>query len=52
MPVVASDGSGQVVGILTRSDLLAAHEERLEARKPAEARYRVPGLTRTGRAKS
>jgi H+/Cl- antiporter ClcA len=52
VPVVAADGSGRVVGILTRSDLLAAHEERLDAREPAEARYRVAGLIRTGRARS
>jgi CIC family chloride channel protein len=30
LPVVSDDGSGQVVGILSRSDLLAAHERRLD----------------------
>ena len=30
LPVLADDGSGRVVGILTRSDLLAAHERRLD----------------------
>jgi len=30
LPVVAEDGSGRVVGILTRSDLLEAHERRLD----------------------
>ena len=38
LPVVASDGSKRVVGILSRSDLLAAHERRLdEGRRRAEA---------------
>jgi CIC family chloride channel protein len=38
LPVVAEDGSGTVVGILSRSDLLAAHERRLdEHRRVAEA---------------
>jgi CIC family chloride channel protein len=38
LPVVAEDGSGKVVGILSRSDLLAAHERRLdETRRVAEA---------------
>jgi len=38
LPVVAEDGSGTVVGILSRSDLLAAHEQRLdETRRVAEA---------------
>jgi CIC family chloride channel protein len=30
LPVISDDGSGQVVGILSRSDLLAAHERRLD----------------------
>jgi len=38
LPVVAEDGSGAVVGILSRSDLLAGHERRLdETRRVAEA---------------
>ena len=38
LPVVAEDGSGAVVGILSRSDLLAAQERRLdETRRVAEA---------------
>jgi len=38
LPVVAEDGSGAVVGILSRSDLLAAHEQRLdETGRVAEA---------------
>jgi CIC family chloride channel protein len=38
LPVVAEDGSGKVVGILSRSDVLAAHERRLdETRRVAEA---------------
>jgi CBS-domain-containing membrane protein len=32
LPVVAEDGSGRLVGILTRSDLLTAHERRLDER--------------------
>jgi len=37
LPVVAEDGSGAVVGILSRSDLLTAHERRLdETRRVAE----------------
>ena len=30
LPVLADDGSGRVVGIISRSDLLAAHERRLD----------------------
>ncbi len=30
LPVVAEDGSGRVVGILTRSDVLEAHQRRLD----------------------
>lgn len=30
LPVVAEDGSGKVVGIISRSDLLTAHERRLD----------------------
>jgi CIC family chloride channel protein len=38
LPVIAEDGSGKVVGILSRSDLLAAHERRLdETRRKADA---------------
>ncbi len=38
LPVLAEDGSGRIVGIITRSDLLAAHERRLdETRRVAEA---------------
>lgn len=38
LPVVADDGSGRVIGILSRSDLLAAHERRLdETRRQADA---------------
>ncbi|WP_286737898.1 CBS domain-containing protein [Thiomonas sp. SCN 64-16] len=29
LPVIASDGSGRVVGMLTRSDILALWRERL-----------------------
>jgi H+/Cl- antiporter ClcA/CBS domain-containing protein len=38
LPVVDEDGSGRLVGILTRSDLLTAHERRLDERgRVAEA---------------
>ena len=30
LPVVADDGSGRVVGILTRSDVIEAHQQRLD----------------------
>jgi H+/Cl- antiporter ClcA len=39
VPLIAADGSRRVVGILSRSDLLAAHERRLEAGRPAEPTY-------------
>lgn len=39
VPLIARDGSRRVVGILSRSDLLAAHERRLEAGRPAEPTY-------------
>lgn len=33
LPVLADDGSGRVVGIISRSDLLTAHERRLDETK-------------------
>ena len=42
VPVIADDGSRRVVGILSRSDLLAAHERRLDAgRERAEPTIRI-----------
>jgi CBS domain-containing protein len=35
VPLIASDGSRRVIGIVSRSDLLAAHERRLDAARPA-----------------
>jgi H+/Cl- antiporter ClcA len=40
VPLIVADGSRRVVGILSRSDLLAAHERRLDASRPAEPTYR------------
>jgi len=34
--VIADDGSRRLLGILSRSDLLAAHERRLDAARRAE----------------
>jgi len=41
IPVVAADGSRRLLGILSRSDLLAAHESRLDASRPAEPTIRL-----------
>jgi CBS domain-containing protein len=41
IPIVAEDGSGRLLGILSRSDLLAAHERRLDAARPAEPTIRL-----------
>lgn len=41
VPVISSDGRRTLRGILSRSDVLAAHEPRLEARKPAEPTIRL-----------
>jgi H+/Cl- antiporter ClcA len=40
VPVISADGRRQLRGILSRSDLLAAHEPRLEASRPAEPTIR------------
>lgn len=42
IPIIAADGSRRLVGILSRSDLLAAHESRLEAGHRAEPTIRLP----------
>ncbi len=39
VPLIAADGSRRVVGILSRSDLLAAHGRRLDAGRPAAPTY-------------
>jgi CBS domain-containing protein len=41
VPVVAADGSRRLVGILSRSDLLAAHERRLDATRRAEPTFKL-----------
>ena len=46
VPIVASDGSRRLIGILSRSDLLAAHERRLDAGREAEPTLRWPGQRR------
>jgi CBS domain-containing protein len=47
VPVISADGRRQLLGILSRSDLLAAHAPRLEARRPAEPTIRWPfGVSR------
>ena len=42
VPVISSDGRRRLLGILSRSDLLAAHERRLDARRRAEPTIRFP----------
>jgi H+/Cl- antiporter ClcA len=41
VPVISADGKRELRGILSRSDLLAAHEPRLEARRRAEPTIRL-----------
>ncbi|MEO8138855.1 MAG: chloride channel protein [Gemmatimonadota bacterium] len=42
VPLIARDGSRRVIGILSRSDLLSAHERRLDAARPAAPTYGWP----------
>jgi CIC family chloride channel protein len=42
LPVVARDRPGKVVGMVTRSDLIAVHARRLDAERRGEPRYRLP----------
>jgi CBS domain-containing protein len=44
LPVVASGSHRRLVGILSRSDLLAAHESRLTAARHRSEPRRIPGL--------
>jgi CBS domain-containing protein len=54
LPVVARDDPARVIGMITRSDVLAAHGRRLEGERPGEPRYdllrrlplRFPSLAR------
>ena len=41
VPIISADGTRQLVGILSRSDVLAAHEQRLEAGTRAEPTIRL-----------
>jgi chloride channel protein, CIC family len=42
LPVITRGRNGRVAGIITRSDLLAAHERRLDAERRAEPTIRIP----------
>jgi chloride channel protein, CIC family len=42
LPVVSRKAPNQVIGILTRSDLLAAHARRLNENDPAQPRLKLP----------
>jgi H+/Cl- antiporter ClcA len=44
LPVVRREHPGHVVGIITRSTVLAAHRERLRQMERAEPHLRLPGL--------
>ncbi len=41
LPVVARNNPGRVVGIVTRSDLMAVHVRRLDAERRGEPRYKL-----------
>jgi H+/Cl- antiporter ClcA/predicted transcriptional regulator len=41
LPVVARDDPERVIGMITRSDVIAAHAPRLDAERPGEPRYRL-----------
>jgi H+/Cl- antiporter ClcA/CBS domain-containing protein len=43
LPVVARDEPDRVIGILTRSDVIAAHTRRLEGERLNDPKYRLPG---------
>ncbi|HET7544011.1 MAG TPA: CBS domain-containing protein, partial [Polyangiaceae bacterium] len=42
LPVVSRAAHNRVIGILTRSDLLAAHARRLNENDPTQPRLRIP----------
>jgi CIC family chloride channel protein len=42
LPVVSRTDRGRIVGIVTRSDLIAAHSRRIDAERRSEPRYRMP----------
>jgi CBS domain-containing protein len=43
LPVVARDEPDRVIGILTRSDIIASHGRRLDGERLREPHYRLPG---------
>ena len=43
LPVTAADGTGRLVGIITRSDLLMAHERRLRSARRTRRGFRGAG---------
>lgn len=49
LPVVRRDRPGQVVGIVTRSTVLAAHRQRLREMERNEPHLRIRGWSRNGR---
>jgi CBS domain-containing protein len=50
LPVVARDEPDRVIGIITRSDVIAAHMRRLDGERLSDPKYRLP--QRLGRAKA
>jgi CIC family chloride channel protein len=42
LPVVSKTAQNQVIGILTRSDLLASHARRLRENARTEPRLKIP----------
>jgi predicted transcriptional regulator len=44
LPVVSRDAPGRVIGIVTRSDLLAAHAQRLEEATVTEEAFELKNL--------
>ncbi|HZU85350.1 MAG TPA: chloride channel protein, partial [Polyangiaceae bacterium] len=52
LPVVSRDDPARVIGMLTRSDIIAAHGRRLDAERPGEPRYRVLPRAWLGSARS
>ncbi len=42
LPVVARDDPDRVIGIVTRSDVIAAHARRIDRERPRDPHYRLP----------
>jgi hypothetical protein len=49
LPVVARNNPSQVVGMITRSDLLSAHRKRIKESSEAHATLRLRDLLHRGR---